>query len=320
MRSVLSTYQSTTWYIIVNILFQKNLLFSFCYNERYQVQEFIYMHKILVILMYFLLCSYSVANEITFLQVDFAPYYILSGKDKGQGRDEEVINLLSQSLPEYTFKLAFIPSSRALYELQHNKATTCMLSLYKTAERQLNFSFSTEFSTIGLAPTIAMHNDVANAIISNNIRSISLKDLVFKHQLVLGKSTERSYGLNVDAIIKRIPQDNIIVRAGKDSLNSLTYMLIKKRIDIILGYPGEHLYLQEKYKESDKLIQFQISEAPQTVLGFIGCNKSVESKRFLSLADAALKSIKATSQYRALMLRWVPERLQPNLVNALDKS
>lgn len=277
------------------------------------------MQKILVIFMCLLLSSYSFAKDITFLQVDFAPYYILSGIDKGKGRDEEVIKLLSQSMPDYTFKVDLIPSSRALYELQHNTATTCMLSLYKTAERQRLFSFSNEYSTVGLAPTIAMHTDVANAIIPNNINSISLKDLVFKHQLVIGKSTERSYGLNVDEIIKKIPQDSIIVRAGKDSLNSLTYMLIKKRIDIILGYPGEHLYLQEKYKDSSKLIQYQISEAPKTVLGFIGCNKSVESERFLARTDSVLKKIKATPEYKELMLRWVPERLQPNLVNALDK-
>jgi len=265
-----------------------------------------------------LLCSFSAfAKSITFLQVDFAPYYILQGQNKGKGRDEEVIKLLSQTLNDYKFNTVFVPSSRALYELQNEKRPTCMLSLYKTTDRQKQFVFSNEYSTIGLAPTISIHVDVANEIVPKSSTSASLKDLVFKHQLILGKSTERSYGSKVDDIIRKIPQDNIIVRAGKDSLNSLTYMLLKKRIDLIIGYPGEHLYLQSKFEGGNKLVQFQISEAPKTVHGYIGCNKTIESQNFLAEADTKLAEFKNSSKYKSIMLRWVPIRLQPDLLSEL---
>lgn len=262
-----------------------------------------------------LICCFSAfAKTITFLQVDFAPYYILQGQNKGKGRDEEIIKRLSEALTHYKFNTVFVPSSRALYELQNEKRPTCMLSLYKTTERQKDFVFSNEYSTIGLAPTIAIHVDVAKEIIPENSISTSLKDLVFKHQLILGKSTERSYGSKVDDIIRKIPQDKIIVRAGKDSLSSLTYMLLKKRIDLIIGYPGEHLYLQSKFENGNKLVQLQISEAPKTVHGYIGCNKMTESKNFLVEADTKLAELKTSSEYKSIMLRWVPLRLHPDLL------
>ena len=278
------------------------------------------MLKFLVIIFFLLLGFESVAKTVTFLKVDFAPYYILDGVDKGQGRDEAVINLLKQSLPEYKFKQVFIPSSRALFELQHSKKTTCMLSLYKTEQRKQQFYFSEQYSTIGLAPTIAMHKDVAEKIIPKGNTTTSLKDLIFQNTLILGKSTERSYGQHVDKVIFKIPKEDMIVRAGKDSLESLTYMLLKKRVDLIIGYPGEHLYLQSKLKKENQFIQLQISESPKTVLGYIGCNKSKESEQFLKKADKSFNKIKASPEYASLMLRWVPKNLQQNLANELNNQ
>lgn len=278
------------------------------------------MLKFKVIIFFLLLGFESIAKTVTFLKVDFAPYYIFEGIHKGQGRDEAIINLLKQSLPEHRFQQILIPSSRALFELQHSKKTTCMLSLYKTEQRKQLFYFSEQYSTIGLAPTIAMHKDVAEKIVSKGISTTSLKDLIFKNDLILGKSTERSYGQHVDKIILNIPKEDMIIRAGKDSLQSLTYMLLKKRVDLIIGYPGEHLYLQSKLKKENQFIQLQIDESPKTVLGFIGCNKSKESQQFLKKADTSLRKIKTSTEYASLMLRWVPENLQHNLINELNNQ
>ncbi|TMO55254.1 TIGR02285 family protein [Pseudoalteromonas phenolica] len=278
------------------------------------------MIKTFIIIFAFLTCFQSLAKNVTFLKVDFAPYYIFDGAHKGQGRDEEVINLLKKAMPEYQFNYMLIPSSRALFELQHSSEITCMLSLYKTEQRKKLFHFSKQYSTIGLAPTIAMHKDVASKVMPDHITATSLKDLIFKHNLMLGKSTERSYGQNVDEIILKIPQEDLIIRAGKDSLQSLTYMLLKKRVDLIIGYPGEHLYLQSQLNRENEFIQLHISEAPNTVLGFVGCNKSGESKRFLKQVDKSLNTIKASQVYASTMLRWVPKRLQESLINEFKEK
>ena len=257
------------------------------------------------------------ANSITWLQVDFAPYYILQGDNKGQGRDEGVINLLKNVMPNYQFNIQHVPSSRALHELKINDAPTCMLSLYKTEQRKKDYFFSSNSSTIGLAPTIALHSEVTQSLNVGSNNSIYLKDLVFKHQLMLGKSMRRSYGEQVDGIINNIPSDRIIVRAGKDSLKSLTYMLVKRRIDLIIGYPGEHVYLQSKFPNAHNLIQLQIKEASKTVKGYIGCNKIDGTGVFLEHADKALIKIKQSEDYQSLMLRWVPENLKAALIERI---
>ena len=258
--------------------------------------------------------SFSIAKSVTWLKVDFAPYYILQGQNLGQGRDEGVIELLHAYMPDYDFIHDHVPSSRALYELKVRNTTTCILSLHKTIERQEDYFFSKEHSTFGLAPTVSLSAEILKSLNTNALTSVSLNELVFKHALMLGKSKKRSYGEKVDNIINKIPKDRIIDRAGKDSLKSLTYMLLKKRIDLIIGYPGEHVYLQSRFKQPNNLIQMQISEAPKTVLGFIGCNKRPKSKQFLSQVELALKKMKQSDAFIELMLRWVPDSLKSFLI------
>ncbi|MCH2038992.1 MAG: hypothetical protein MK137_10430, partial [Rickettsiales bacterium] len=95
---------------------------------------------------------------------------------------------------------------------------------------------------------------------------------------------------------------------------SLTYMLVKRRIDLIIGYPSEHVYLQSKFPNTHGLMQLQIKEASKTVKGFIGCNKTHGTAVFLEHADKALMKIKQSEDYQSLMLRWVPENLKAVLI------
>jgi len=59
----------------------------------------------LILLVCVFLSTKCNARTIKWLTHDFAPYYIISGPNKSQGRDESIISLLEQQLPHITFEI-----------------------------------------------------------------------------------------------------------------------------------------------------------------------------------------------------------------------
>lgn len=272
------------------------------------------MRCILILLFSIIPLSFACHSKtINWLVVDFVPYYIVSGKNAGAGRDEGVIKLLEKSMEQYAFNTTFVPASRAIHELSNPLKNYCMLSLYKNKQRKQYIRFSGEFSTVGLSPSVAMHSELAKQLKLDETQLISLQSLLSKHKLTLGVPTNRSYGMALDNVINSKHNATIINRAGRDTLMSLTYMLYKRRVDIVLGYPSEHFYLAHGMGLKNKLIQLPLLESPDLSFGYIGCNKNAKGAENISALNVALQKIKKAPEYQSTMLKWLPKNLQPLL-------
>ena len=139
----------------------------------------------------------SIAKDVTWLTFSFPPYYIIEGPDKGKGRDELIIELLNQQLPDYRFKKVVMPSSRVIEELSKSSNRYCILSIYKTPTRQDKVVFTNNFSTLGLAPAIIMTKDINIGLPVENTQAkvISLNYLL----------QQKKYRLGVPAGLVRTP-------------------------------------------------------------------------------------------------------------------
>lgn len=264
----------------------------------------------------FLIASLSFAchgKTINWLVVDFAPYYIINGKNAGAGRDEGVIKLLEKSMEEYAFNTTFVPASRAIHELSNPQKNYCMLSLYKNEQRKQHIRFSQEFSTVGLSPSIAIHRGLAKQLKLDETQLISLQSLLTNNKLTLGISMSRSYGESLDNVISSNHNATIINRPGRDTLMSLTYMLHKRRLDIVLGYPSEHFYLADGMGLKNELIQLPLLESPDLSFGYIGCSNNEQGAEHIHALNLALQAVKEQPEYHRTMLKWLPENLQPLL-------
>lgn len=254
------------------------------------------------------------ARTIKWLTHDFAPYYILSGPDKSQGRDESIISLLEQQLPHINFERIIIPSGKVIQELANQQSNACALSLYKNKYREERVYFTHQSSTAGLSPSIAMHQKLSAALdIESSESSVSLTHLLVKKQLTLGVSMNRSYGSEIDKIINTTPNTNIVIRPTRDTLSTLTYMLNLERIDILLGYPSEHYYLAKTMGFSDNLTQRMLTEAPKISYGYIGCTKNEQGAEDIATLNQQLKILKQTKEYKQVLTRWLPNDLKPKL-------
>lgn len=253
------------------------------------------------------------ARTIKWLTHDFAPYYILSGPDKSQGRDESIISLLEQQLPHINFERVIIPSGKVIQELANQQSNACALSLYKNKYREERVYFTHQSSTAGLSPSIAMHQKLSAALDIQSSESVSLTHLLVKKQLTLGVSMNRSYGSEIDKIINTTPNTNIVIRPTRDTLSTLTYMLNLERIDILLGYPSEHYYLAKTMGFTDNLTQRMLTEAPKISYGYIGCTKNEQGAEDIATLNQQLKMLKQTKEYKQILTRWLPNDLKPKL-------
>ena len=267
-----------------------------------------------------LFCLPAYANKqpkaIEWIMVDFAPYYIMNDKYEGTGRDESVIKLLEKALPEVSFKRTLLPASRAVHELSNPHNNYCMLSLYQNEHRKQHIQFTEHSSTVGLSPSIAIRKELAKKLKLDSTKPVSLKSLLAEN-LALGVSMSRSFGANIDKVINESHDANIISRPGRDTLASLTYMLQKKRIDILLGYPSEHYYLAHSMGFEDDLTQLSLTEAPALSIGYIGCTKNKQGEVTVKLLDEALEKIAHTDAFHDVLVRWLPDNLQPILEKRL---
>ncbi|MCQ8876990.1 TIGR02285 family protein [Pseudoalteromonas shioyasakiensis] len=260
------------------------------------------------------------SKTIDWVVVDFAPYYILNGQYEGTGRDESVITLLEAQLPNYTFNRVILPSSRALQEVSNPNKTLCMLSLYQSEHRRQHIAFSEESSTTGLSPSLAIHKELLTKLNINANKPLSFSHLLNDKKLTLGISMSRSYGVEIDKIINSSADASIIIRPGRDTLASLTYMLKKKRIDILLGYPSEHFYMAKSMAYEDELTQIQLTEAAKLSDGYIGCTDTTLGNEHINVLNEALIAVKQQQAYNDILLRWLPDNLRPVLAQRLQKN
>lgn len=257
---------------------------------------------------------------INWLTVDFAPYYIDSDDIKIEGRDRAIIELLAQQLPKYSFTYNQVPGSRLIHELTNHQTNVCFLSLYKTPQRLKFFHFSTHPSTIGLAPTLMMKKSTALKLKLPTHGSLSLGNVIVEHDLLLAASSNRSFGKRLDTIIKSIPAQLKINRAGDDVLDSLITMLHKNRVDVLLGYPDEQLYLAKQLGFLDEIVIFSIDEAPPYSVGYIGCSHNELGMEHIKQLDHALLNIYPLKEYYHILTRWLPEQFHVELIKSLQQE
>ncbi|WMN60201.1 TIGR02285 family protein [Pseudoalteromonas xiamenensis] len=275
--------------------------------------------RVTLLLFLLVLSRYSFAHSVEWITLDFPPYYIVDDKREGLGRDEAVIQLLNQALKEYTVSSIMMPASRAIYALRDTDKLRCLISLYKTNDRAQYLHFSSEYSTIGLPITVALKRATLNKLKLKENSAISLKMLLKDDALHLGFTENRAFGLEIDNVLKSAEQSQLEARPGGDALRSLTMMLLKDRVDLVLGYASEHFYAKQLQDPDDELTQLSLTETPELSFGYVGCSRHEDSVDYLNRVDEVLRKLHVDNRFHEIMLRWLPEGLKSNLNYHLEK-
>ncbi len=252
---------------------QVNMIFQGGKMEKHN--KFLFKISIVIILIaaHFANPQFSAAEDtITWMiSSSFPPFYIDDGKYKGKGISDELIKLYQKELPEYNHQTVEMNLSR-YFERAKRGEKVCYALLLKNPDRETFLHFS-----IPVAPmyphVIVIRNE--NLKYFQNTDSVSLETLFSNRNLRTVLEKERSYGPNLDPIIRKAGgYENISVWVYKSE--NLFKMAMNRRhdVDYMIETLVSAVYLEQKFSAEKIFSNIPIREESYKGFGYCTCAKT----------------------------------------------
>jgi uncharacterized protein (TIGR02285 family) len=226
------------------------------------------------------LCLKLTAKEnpsIIWKRFDFPPVSILSGPQTDQGYTDILQDYVIQKLPQYEHIREVTNLQRAVLEAK-NSDNICSTSLLKTPEREAYMEFSNEAYTMYPVGAIILNSELEKfRPYINADEVLDLDTLLVSEEFSIGLMAHRVYGGVSQDVTDKYKQSAL---AQSYSMSDLLESLFKilnyaQRVDLILGYPVEMVYLANKLNLDLNSLRFiNINAAQPLVSGYISCSRS----------------------------------------------
>lgn len=222
---------------------------------------------------------------------DLPPLMIFEGPKKGQGVIDQLMPLLTSSMPQYRHILLRVNRARAL-QMLHEPSLTCDAALNWSKERERWIVFSLPVfraMSNGLAVRRVDH-EVIEPYLQNG--EVDLAALLNSGREQLGIIGERNYGTYLDSLLKQAPAEVLTQHYGNDALGSLLQMQRLGRLRFLLGYRSEIRYqAQQQGIAEDELQFYPILGAEKYLSGYIGCNDTPGGRQAISEINQLLRKL-----------------------------
>lgn len=278
----------------------------------------------LVSVVWLLLCAPeapSAKETILWVNDELPPAFISDGPDRGEGIIDGVVKIYQRHLPEYEHRHLGANMTRIL-DLMRKGEKVCYAGFFKTPQREKFIYFSIP-NIINYNNAIVASKDRLKALFGDR-REISLKRLLSNKQWTMGITKDRSYGLTIDQIIKQhgVSKDNILIRAGTDSLKGLLSMAHEKRIDYTIGFPWEVPYVASRLGLRNAFGVIHISETGERRWGYnyIGVPRTAWGHRLIQKINAILVKVRPTEAHMTYQLKWFPANMEQDIRRAYKEK
>ena len=244
-------------------------------------------------------------DALAWMEAVAPPFFIHDGELKGQGYEDLITDILKAHLPQYLHTHIQANITRH-YQQWKQGAMACSVGMYKTPER-LEFAYFSIPSVFTLPPVLIIHKDRFQAFGGNKV--ISLVRILQEGQLVIGRSSNRSYGIEFDTALKANSNEkNTFIYEGPELSLNLFKMLQAGRIDALPGLPEEAMYLAETLGIRDQIMTLVVEENqvnPEASLSYVACSKNAWGKTAIETINQVLRVQRPTEKYRAAYERWL---------------
>ena len=245
------------------------------------------------------------ADSIAWMEAIAPPFFIHEGPFKGQGYENLITDILIKNLPQYTHTHMQANVARH-YQQWKQGEKTCALAMYKTPERK-EFAYFSIPSMFTLPTVLIIRKDRHKAF--GNSETASLSKILQENNIILGRSNNRSYGVEFDKAVEKYGNEHNIYSFGGAGLSlKLFKLLLAGRIDALPGLPEEAMYLAEQMGIRDKIMTLAIEENqinPESWLGYVTCSKTDWGKKTIANINEVLLKQRPTEHYRAAYERWL---------------
>lgn len=246
-------------------------------------------------------------DTITWLEATFPPFIIHEGNYANQGYGDAVTDIITKRLGNYTHKRLKANISRH-YRMFQNGENVCTVGLYKTPDRE-NFVYFSLPSFFTLPNVIVIKKAKYHKFGGKDM--VSLVETLKKNNKVIGRSKNRSYGPNLDALLDAYGTDaNVFEYEGDELSLNFFEMLKRDRVDGIIGLPEEVIYQAEKLGIRDQIITLGIIENQENLdawLSYVACSKTPWGKKVIADINQVLMQERSKETYRSAYEHWLDE-------------
>lgn len=188
--------------------------------------------------------------------------------------------------------------------------------MYKTPER-MEFAYFSIPSVFTLPPVLIIHKENFDKF--GRKKTVSLSEILKSKNFIIGRSNNRSYGVEFDNALNSFGNDkNIFAYEGPELSLNLFKMLLAGRIDALPGLPEEAMYLAETMGLRDDIMTITIAENQVThdaSLTYVACSKTDWGKKTIEEINKVLLQQRPTELYRSAYERW----LDPSSIDGYRK-
>lgn len=254
----------------------------------------------------------SAKERIFWLVRDLPPFTILEGPEKGQGVIDQLLPLLIRQMPEYDHSIVRVNRARGIQMLQDLNSFTCDPTLLWTPERAEYVRFSVPSLGV-LSGGLVLRKD-SEALVAPYLddQEVDLHALLSKAPLKLGVVAERSYGTQIDAILRQLPDSAFSRHYGNDATANLLQMQQLGRLRMVLGYWPEVRYLVEQQGGALADYRFHpVQGVNRYQFLHVGCSNSELGREAIAHIDQLLPALRR-DVLPGLYARWLDPALQEN--------
>lgn len=252
----------------------------------------------------------SAKERLFWLVRDLPPFTIFEGPEKGQGVIDQLLPLLIGQMPEYDHSIVRVNRARGIQMLQDPNSFTCDPTLLWTPERAGYVRFSMPALGV-LSGGLVLRKD-SQALVAPYLdgQQVDLHGLLSKTTLQLGVVAERSYGTQIDAILRQLPDSALSRHYGNDATANLLQMQQLGRLRLVLGYWHEVRYLVQQQAGSLADYRFYpVQGVPRYQFLHVGCSDTELGRTAIAHIDQLLPALRQ-ELLPAQYARWLDPALQ----------
>lgn len=253
--------------------------------------------------------SAEARERLLWLVRDLPPFTIFEGPANGQGVIDQLLPMLIAQMPEYDHQIVRVNRARGLQMLQE-PSFTCDPTLLWTPERARYVHFSQPSLGVMSSGLVVRKRDQALLEPYLDGQQVDLQRLLAQTRLKLGIVAERSYSVQVDDVLRQLPDSAFSRHYGNDATASLLQMQQLGRLQLVLGYWPEVRYLiQQQNGSLDDYRFYPIRGVDRYQFLHVGCSDTPLGREAIAHIDQLLPTLRRDT-LPGLYARWLDAELQ----------
>jgi len=257
------------------------------------------MHRLILILILLLGMLVAVpplhAKETVLWRViDWPPFYILDGPNKGEGLYDQLIDIMAKKMPEYEHKRIVASTDRVRKEWEMG-TNICHPSV-------IPGEYSVHSVMNSILPTHRLIINESKAHLFKD-RTISL-DTLLADKSLKGGITPSRYSDAINKIVdKHLLSGNL---AESPLYKNMIKMLLEDRIDYIIEYPVIVDYIARTTGLPNTTRSYHISETENAPFIFVvtGCTPNAWGRKMIERINTILKEEAQYPEFLSQRLYW----------------